>query len=269
MKRTTIYISTALIAAMMFGGQLRSSSTGTPQQASGGPKESGNTCAQGGCHSGSATAVDNIITTTIPTEGYTPGTTYTITVSTTGTGSDGAKGFMVSAQNASGTLMGTMTAGSGSKKVFTNYITHSSAQFSSTPTWSFQWTAPVVGSGTVTFYGAFAVDGRNATVTDQLTVQEKMGATALLEVSAGQTLAISPNPIADETLLSYRLAEQGPVSIRLVSIDGKISETLYSGNQSAGEQSQQLNLGKFPSGIYFMQVETTSGTAYQKVLVNR
>lgn len=265
MKRTTIYISTALIAAMMFGGQLTSNPTGAPSQASGGPNEGGNTCAQGGCHFGTATTASGILTSDIPVAGYTPGATYTITVTSTGSGE---KGFMVSAQDANGNLKGTMAAGTGSKKVFTNYITHTAAKTTATATWSFQWTAPAAGSGAVTLYGAFAVT-RNTTRTEQITVQENTTATALLEVSAGQTLAISPNPIADETLLSYRLAEQGPVSIRLVSIDGKISETLFSGNQSAGEQSQQLNLGKFPSGIYFMQVETTSGTAYQKVLVNR
>jgi hypothetical protein len=267
MKRTTIYISTALVAAMMFGGQLISNPTGAPLQASGGPKEAGNTCAQAGCHFGTATASDNIITTDIPAEGYTPGTTYAITV--TSTGGSGAKGFMVSAQTAAGVLKGTMIAGSGSKKVFTNYITHSSAKFTTTATWAFQWTAPAAGTGAVTLYGAFAVDGRDATVTDQVAVAEKTGATALQEVSAGVVMSISPNPIVDVTEVRYSLAEQGTVTIRLVSLDGKTSETLYNGRQQAGEQSHQLNLTQFPSGIYFMKIETASGTAYQKVLINR
>lgn len=263
MKRKTIYTTTALIAALMFGGQLVSNPTGAPEKASGGPNEGGATCAQGGCHFNSASSTSGVLTSDIPVAGYTPGATYNITVTTSGSGS---KGFMVSAQNASGTLMGTMTAGTGSRKTFTNFITHSSAVSAATATWTFQWKAPAAGSGAVTFYGAFAIT-RNTTLTEQVTVQENM-ATALMEVKGGQSLTVSPNPIVGETTLQYKLSEPGYVQIKLVSLDGKINSTLFSGNQTAGEQFQQLDLTVFPAGIYFMQVETPSGSAYQKVLVN-
>ena len=134
--------------------QIISKPTGAPQAAAGAPAEGGATCAQGGCHAGSATAVSNVITNDIPAAGYTPGTTYNITVTVTGSG---WKGFMISPQNSTGTYLGTLISGAGSKTVFTKYITHSTDKSPSPAVWALQWKAPAAGAGDVTFYGAFAI----------------------------------------------------------------------------------------------------------------
>ena len=107
------------------------------------------------CHGGSASTVSGWITSNIPTGGYTAGSTYTITVTVTGSGNHG---FEVSPQNSSGTLLGTLIAGSGNTlKGSGKYVTHSNSQNGNPQTWNFQWIAPVTGTGTVTFYGAFCV----------------------------------------------------------------------------------------------------------------
>jgi len=127
-------------------------SSGAPAGYTGSPADAKN-CTQ--CHGGSATTQAGLITSNIPAQGYTAGSSYTITVSLTGSGN---KGFEVSPQTVSGTLLGTLTAGSGSKLVGSGkYCTHSSAVGGSSATWSFTWVAPVAGTGTVTFYGAMVI----------------------------------------------------------------------------------------------------------------
>ena len=127
-------------------------SSGAPAGYTGSPGD-GHTCTS--CHGGSASAVTGFLTTDVPASGYVPGTTYTITVSFSGSG---GKGFEVSPQDASGTLLGTLIAGTGSKLVGSGkYCTHNAKKTSSPATWTFTWTAPAAGTGDVTFYGAFAI----------------------------------------------------------------------------------------------------------------
>ena len=136
-----------------YSGENADYPSGAPAGYTGSPGD-GQQC-QSGCHGGSVQTVTGWITSNIPTAGYTAGTTYTITVTVTGSGNHG---FEVSPQNASGTLLGTLIAGSGNKLVGSGkYVTHSSSQNGNPQTWNFQWTAPSVGTGTVTFYGAFCI----------------------------------------------------------------------------------------------------------------
>ena len=141
-------------------------SNGSPAGYTGSPGD-GHNCTY--CHGGNATTQAGIITSNIPSQGYTAGSTYSITVSLTGSGN---KGFEVSPQNTTGTLLGTLIAGTGSKLVGSGkYCTHSSSVGGSSATWVFSWTAPVTGTGTVTFYGAFAIT-ENVTKISTLVVDE-------------------------------------------------------------------------------------------------
>ena len=152
-KRAYLIIVTFLmISAISFTSSVFGHSAGAPAGYTGSPGD-GHICTS--CHGGTATTVSGYFTTDIPANGYTAGNTYTITVSFTGTG---GKGFEVSPQDPSGTQLGTLVAGSGSKLVGgTKYCTHNAMQTGATATWVFQWTAPVAGTGDVTFYGAFVI----------------------------------------------------------------------------------------------------------------
>lgn len=134
--------------------------TGAPAGVSSSPSD-GATCAKSGCHGGPVTAMSGIITSNVPVAGYTGGITYTITA--TFSGSAGVnKGFEISPQNSAGTLLGTLIAGTGTKLTGSGkYITHSTPISADPAVWSFQWTAPAKGTGTVTFYGSFAFDFTN------------------------------------------------------------------------------------------------------------
>jgi hypothetical protein len=157
----------AIIMLASFGGDESSDYPGgSPAGYTGSPGD-GQNCTS--CHNGSASNVSGWITSDIPAEGYTPGGNYTITVTVSGSGT---KGFEVSPQNASGTLLGTLTAGSGNHLTGSGkYVTQSSGSNSNPKVWTFQWTAPAAGTGEVTFYGAFTVN-KPVTKLSTLVVQE-------------------------------------------------------------------------------------------------
>jgi hypothetical protein len=167
----TVVIGITMLTAFGGDGNHNNNSdypSGSPAANTGSPGD-GKHCSHSGCHNGSATTQAGIITSNIPGTGYTPGASYTITVALTGSGN---KGFEVSPQNATGTLLGTLTAGSGSKLVGSGkYVTQNSAVGGSSATWNFTWTAPSAGTGTVTFYGAFAIT-KNVTKLSTLVVDE-------------------------------------------------------------------------------------------------
>jgi len=134
------------------------------------------------CHGGSATTVSGWITSDIPASGYMAGVTYNITATVSGTGK---KGMEVSPQNIAGTQLGILTAGSNSHLVGgTKYVTqNSSGSTSSTVIYNFTWTAPVAGTGEVTFYGAFTV-GKSTTKLSTLVVNENAILPLTAEVTA-------------------------------------------------------------------------------------
>jgi hypothetical protein len=156
--------------------RVMSNTDGSPSGQTGSPSDN-SSCASS-CHKGPAKATPGMIKSTIPATGYVGGQTYSITVTVTGAATSKKFGFEASPQNAAGKLMGklilknvleTKLVGSG------KYITHKTAGVTGTgsKSWTFDWQAPVKGSGALTFYGAFLVGGKPETVyTSSLAVKE-------------------------------------------------------------------------------------------------
>lgn len=166
---------------------------GAPPAKTGSPGD-GSNCTE--CHGGTATTTAGLITSNIPASGYVPGTTYQITATNTLTGT-GKYGFEVSPQNVTGTLLGTLIAGSGNQLVGNNkYVTHLSAS-TTTNTWTFSWVAPASGTGPVTFYGAFAKGKPGPVTKSTLVVQEAAAAPGPAGPITG------PNSVCKNTTQSY------------------------------------------------------------------
>jgi hypothetical protein len=217
------------------------------------------------CHGGTATTVSGWITTNIPGTGYIPGNTYIITVTVTGSVSD-KKGFEVSPQKADGTLLGTITAGTGSKLVGGKYVTHSSAMTSNPSIWTFSWTAPVAGAGQVTFYGAFAESISNTYVSTTV-VNESTTSVATHTEEHG--FLLYPNPAKEKINLSYTLKAAGNVQIVLYDVCGNKVARLLDGRQEAGYITQNFSLDQnICKGIYFVSLVTgDTGKIIEKLVV--
>ena len=206
MRKKIYFIIPGMIIAFIFlsafMGYSPEHSNGAPAGYTGSPGD-GHNCTS--CHGGTATTVSGLITSDIPAQGYTANTTYSITATVTGSG---GKGFEVSPQDAPGNLLGTLAAGSGSKLVGSGkYVTHNAPVGGSTATWVFSWTAPASGTGTVTFYGAFAIT-ENTTRLSTLVVNEAapLSATATATpgtICTGQTSQLNVLPTGGSGSYTY------------------------------------------------------------------
>lgn len=156
---------------------VHSNNSGAPAGYTGSPNENNSrTCSSqnGGCHSGAgSTFQQGMINSNVPECGYTPGQTYTITLTVSSAGRS-EFGFSVSPQLSDGVTAGSMIASNGTQlNGGGRYLTHTTAGTTesapNTRVWTFNWIAPPAGSGDVTFYAAFnATNGNNASSGDLL-----------------------------------------------------------------------------------------------------
>ncbi len=246
----------SLAAVVLFSGYALMYPGGAPAAVTGSPGDGAN-CAK--CHGGTATATPGLITSNIPAGGYIAGQTYQVTATNTITGS-GKYGFEVSPQNAAGTQLGTLVAGSGSKIVSggTKYITQSNAN-STTNTWTFSWIAPAAGTGPVTFYGAMARNYPGPVTLSSLTVQE-MNTTGIKEYAAAVVIN------AGESRGSIIVA------LNTISEQAKVSVFDLSGRQLlntsvSGGGIHELNQ-EFKTGVYIVVVKSGNSVIKKKIMVN-
>lgn len=254
---------TFLVSSAFFisSKHLNSNPTGAPAGYTGSPAD-GQTCGVSGCHNTSTTTATSNLTTNVPSTGYEPGKNYTITVSIAGSGK---KGFQVSPQNANGTLMGTIASGTGSHIIGSKYVTHSSQKTTNPGTWTFTWTAPAKGSGSVNFYGAFVNNMQNVS-TQTITVQEAQG-TNIITTNTEKELNIYPNPIQDVINVELNIENASNICINLVSLDGKLITNLFKNDAKAGLQKLSLSTNEVKAGIYILQVKANNTTTNKKVII--
>lgn len=158
MLRTITILSTIVAFVFLFAGTAVYTSA-PPSGCSGSPADGG-TCAS--CHNNGPTKTTQTVTITnnVPGTGYAPGTTYTITVTATGTNPNNTAaneyGFQACVESGNvkrGTLI--VTDGAQTQLNNTNWINHTANGItgsSGSKSWSFNWTAPAKNTGTVTIY---------------------------------------------------------------------------------------------------------------------
>lgn len=271
MKKTLLFSSALglIILGMSFESIERvervHNRTAAPAGHSGSPADGKNCTA---CHSGTAIAKTDIITSDIPVDGYVPGSTYTITVTLNNTGTT-RFGFQLSPQNNAGNMLGTWGAATAETQVISGkYATHKQAGTNGTDSkvWNLQWTAPSAGTGDVTFYGAFNItNADNNTTGDKIwtsnmKVSEK-GANALKEAGvlvmkafvSGSDLAIEWNELSSQS-----------AKVSLMDMHGKTLATWKVEDRTSNFKKQ---LPALSAGVYVIQVDAEGAYGSQKVLI--
>jgi len=158
MKKITFIIGSIIaIAILSYPQSTIGKLTGSPGGKTGSPMDNSD-CTS--CHSVLNTTISTTnITSNIPSTGYVPGNTYTITANLN---SFDQTGFEITCEeNTGNTKTGTFFNTNTSETQLVNNgnaITHTSAGNSSS-IWSFDWQAPFIGTGDITFYGAFITAG--------------------------------------------------------------------------------------------------------------
>lgn len=222
-------------------------SSGPPNGMTGAPGE-GN-CTQ--CHSGNAVNSGNGSLTIDGPGSYTPGETYTFTVTLQDPGQS-RWGFEFTPRN-----LGSLTATDAVNTQISNaganhYIKHTSTgTFDNTSngpvSWSFDWTAPASDEGEITVYAAgnAANSNNNSTGDFIYTASFAVSPATAVEPAPLPTdfalLEVAPNPFNPSTELRYQLEQPGTVSLAIFDLAGRQVAQLVSGVQSAGRQSVRWN----------------------------
>lgn len=256
---------------------------GAPAGHTGSPSD-GFTCARSGCHNGTATNQPGLITSNIPVGGYIAGTTYTITAEIVDlTSSSNKFGFQVSPQSNSGTLLGTLIVTNitetklvGSGKYITHLNPSGTIGTANSKTWTFNWTAPVAGTGDVTFYGAFnAANGDNnftgdVISTSTLVIPEHI-TSSVYDPNNNDVLKVFPNPVSDRLTVSLKsLPSEALGFVEIIGIDGKLTKKIVWENRNSGNLSQgtKIDVSDLNAGIYFINIKMGEHNYIEKVVKN-
>jgi len=236
----------------------------------------GRTCGtNGGCHGGGSTNMPNWVTSDIPATGYIPGETYSISATVEENGIT-VFGFQLSPQNATGTVLGDMTPVSGATKLLGNgnYITHvlGSTIASNSKTWTFDWTAPVVGSGDVTFYAAFNAANGNGNFTGDNIYESSLSVSedpsvgiGILGSKATASLSVYPNPASETATIAWESASNGAVDISVMDLQGRLLTSKKV--QQSQTNNHQLSLEDYTSGIYIVRLTDGTQTATSRLVI--
>jgi hypothetical protein len=279
MKKIYFFFVSILVVAtslLLDNTSTHSRSNGSPESASGSPFD-GVTCTKSGCHAGTASAQDNMVTSNIPASGYFPGQTYTITVSITQAGIS-KFGFSISPQNSSGAVLGSLvitnSAQTQLKNVGHQYVTHTTAGNAGTgsKTWSFDWVAPTAGTGAVPFYAAVnAANGNGNNSGDQIytdvyTVEEDI----IYGIQPNMNdvdFAVFPNPVEGNTAqVSFNANASSTSRIRIMSLNGTVVNEINHNATSNGNQHAALSMENLAKGVYFVEVQNGLGTKMTRII---
>ncbi|MDX1912459.1 MAG: choice-of-anchor V domain-containing protein [Saprospiraceae bacterium] len=141
---------------------------------------------------------------------------------------------------------------------------------SSSNTFNVIWTAPVSGTGSVTFYAAGnGVNGNGTSSGDgagKASLQLSEVTSAAPELAEKQpALRISPNPVSTDALMTLENAPAGEYRLRAFNAAG---EVVWENVQilSADTKTQVLPAQNWAPGVYFVQMESAGKATSVKVL---
>jgi hypothetical protein len=245
-KNYSFYL--VLLAIPLFSFLFLGYSSGQTGQYSGSPGDGGTTCTV--CHSpGANYDADPLITTDIPPSGYVAGETYSITVSVAS--SSTRHGFQITSENSSDAKVGTFTAGTGSQTANSDHlVTHTSAGNTQTA-WVFQWTAPAVSEGDITFYAVVnATDANYTDTNDQVvTTTETVGYTNLsLAEENSLTFVVFPNPTSEYLLIQSDFDLTDKTEITLTNSLGQLIDNIKIADFN------RIDVSNLTAGVYFINI---------------
>ncbi len=244
-KNYSFFTLTAIVVGILLLSFTFFYPSGSPGGYTGSPAD-GQNCTV--CHGGTATSVSSFITTNIPSEGYSPDSTYNITVSYDS--SNTSKGFELTCEDASNSKVGQFQVASGTKLVNNNHaVTHSADITTSNASWTFTWTAPAKGTGTVSFYSALVVDKPNIKLCS-LAINEK--ATTALNETENKELKIYPNPAFDR--IKIETPNDTKKAALIYNMKGQMLRTFNLNKKT------NIDISNLPSGQYLIIINYKNKT---------
>ena len=279
MKRHYLIYAFGLIVMSAFLNQVISNSGGAPSGRTGSPIDTG-TCKSSGCHNSFELDAGNgsmSVFTNIPSTGYVPGQTYTVNINLTETGR-GRFGFESSAFSPSANAnIGTVALlNSNETKINPgagNYVTHTASGINNTDfkDWSYDWTAPDPGMGTVYFYTTGVIADANGNPGGDHVY------TALDSSVQGIGIAIDPiretfeakvyPTVADQQVfVELENLDRGTLHLHITNISGQKVFDLEQ-EVTTSQFSTAIPVQSFAPGVYLMTLSHQGRRGYEKFIV--
>jgi hypothetical protein len=284
MKKSLSIIATAIIVIAISMSTLsvtHSNPSGAPAGVTGSPGDGNQTCARSGCHTGNAVQVQaGMISSDIPAEGYIPGQTYSITITLNQAGVS-RWGFEASPQNLSGAKIGSLVlTNTGQTRLISSgkYVTHTTAGNSGSTgskSWTFDWVAPVAGTGGFSFYATAMATNNNGNESgdkvfrDELAIIESTSTSVQPHELGKNNLTIFPNPsVGDELHFSLNEPAGELNAIRIYTLTGALVMEL--GPDSFVQSHPVLTIPSFKleSGSYLLVAEYQKGRFIKRFIRN-
>ncbi len=231
-----------------------------PPIASGAPGEANCTF----CHTATPQTSLGIITSNVPVTGYIPGAIYTITATISVTGIN-KFGFEVSTRNSTGSQNGTIIVTDTSQTILVGFspqhISHKllGTAGAGSKTWTFNWIAPIAGSGNVTLYGAFVAANSSGTndgdqvFLSSLLIQENLSASIAEPYTNSNSWMVFPNPASEKVTVTTLDLNNKIESIEIIDITGKLIKVI---SFETFAQSQSIDISDLQSGVYVLNMQT-------------
>lgn len=127
--------------------------------------------------------------------------------------------------------------------------------------------APYVTSTNFMFKFEFTSRGGNNIFIDDINVTT-IGTVSIPEISNDFQFSIFPNPLENNSTVSFSLTEKQKVNVKLFDVLGREVFVLTNGELSAGKHQYNINGKMLNSGIYFIKFTAGEKTAARKVIVN-
>lgn len=249
------------------GGATSGGATGSPGDVANAPMGASGNCLM--CHSNSGnynTSVEIIVTPT-PTNGYTLGQTYSLTVNQTSTGA-AEHGFQITAENAVASKVGTFAVTDAihtQVQSANHYVTHTKAGDDEI-SWSFTWTAPQTDEGDVTFYAATIAgnpNGSGTTTTNSQMALSTYHVGSVLGINKAQLLSFSMYPNPSDSQVTFQMPSD--------TYQAKVNVFDYLGKllikKSIDLKSNTLDVSNLSPGIYFVSIQTDTKIGTKKLII--
>ncbi|HYF02287.1 MAG TPA: T9SS type A sorting domain-containing protein [Patescibacteria group bacterium] len=106
--------------------------------------------------------------------------------------------------------------------------------------------------------------------TDTLLVQDTACAGDKRDADFGEKtsiLVISPNPASNLANITFTLAEDGQISLKIFDIQGNLIRTFFTESFKSGRFERDLNLSGIPNGAYIIRLETPSRNVDMRISI--
>jgi len=173
----------------------------------------------------------------------------------------------------------TPLTGEGLKKTG-DELTHTTpkAPVNNTVTFQFTYTAPAEAGSVTLFANGNSVNGNGQNSQDQwnfaadkiITVSGSTGVKDNDQVVAKYILKQNyPNPFNPSTIISFRMAEAGFVTLKIFDVLGNEVGTLINEDRSPGEYTVPFSAAGLSSGIYYYQLKTKDFVETKKMILEK